>query len=154
MGREFNNIGFFAEPGTSAKSNGLTLWMPPGLFIPKTTKQLDAAKKFVAFAVSPAGIAAMSAAVAPTGPYLIRGATYSGHLSTIATDMLPYFAAQGKTAPALEFLSPIKGPNLSAITVKVGSGLITAKQGAVAYDLDVEKESKRLGLPAWGKPSV
>ena len=108
------------KPGISAKSNGLTLWMPPGPFIPKTTKQLDLAKKFVAFAVSPAGIAAISAAVAPTGTYLIKGAKYPGHLSVI--------------------------------TVKVGSGLIIAKQGAVAYDLDVEKESKRLGLPAWGKP--
>ena len=145
------NIGFFAEPGNSAKSNGLTLWMPPGLFIPKTTKQLDLAKKFVAFAMAPAGIAAMNAAVVPTGPYLIKGAKYSGHFSTIATDMLPYINAKDETAPALEFLSPIKGPNLSQIAVKVGSGILTAKQGAVAYDLDVKKEGIRLGLPAWTK---
>ena len=145
------NIGFFAEPGNSAKSNGLTLWMPPGLFIPKTTKQLDLAKKFVAFAMAPAGIAAMNAAVVPTGPYLIKGAKYSGHFSTIATDMLPYINAKDETAPALEFLSPIKGPNLSQIAVKVGSGILTARQGAVAYDQDVKKEAIRLGLPAWTK---
>lgn len=143
------NIGFFAQPGTSAKSNGLTVWMPHGLFIPKTTKHLEAAKKFVAFAVSPAGIAAINSVSTPTGPYLIKGAKYSGPLSTIATDMLPYFKANGKTAPALEFLSPIKGPNLSNIAVKVGSGIITAKEGAVAYDEDLHKEGRRLGLPAW-----
>lgn len=148
------NVGFFAQPGTSAKRNGLTVWMPVGLFIPNSTQHLDLAKKFVAFAVSPAGIAAMNAAVAPTGPYLIKGAKLSGHPSVITTDMLPYFNTNGKTAPALEFLSPIKGPNLPQITVQVGSGIKTAKQGAVAYDLDVKKEAIRLGLPAWGKTPV
>ena len=29
------NIGFFAQPGTSAKRNGLTLWMPAGFIHPK-----------------------------------------------------------------------------------------------------------------------
>jgi raffinose/stachyose/melibiose transport system substrate-binding protein len=145
------NIGFFAEPGASPKSNGLTLWMPPGLFIANTTKHLIAAKKFIAFAMSPAGVAAMSAAVAPTGPYLIKNAKLSKRLSVIASDMLPYINQSGKTAPALEFLSPIKGPNLSQITMEVGSGIKTSKEGAVAYDLDVKKEAIRLGLPAWTK---
>ena len=143
------NIGFFAEPGTSPKSNGLTLWMPPGLFIPNTTKHLATAKKFIAFAMSPVGVAAMSSAVSPIGPYLVKNAKLSKRLSVISIDMLPYINSSGKTAPALEFLSPIKGPNLSQITVEVGSGIKTAKQGAVAYDLDVKKEAIRLGLPTW-----
>jgi raffinose/stachyose/melibiose transport system substrate-binding protein len=148
------NIGVFAQPGNSVKSNGLTIWMPAGLFIPKTTKHLIAAKKFISFTVSPAGIAVMNRAVAPTGPYLIKGAKLFGHLSVIANNMLPYFKVNGNTAPALEFLSPIKGPNLSRITVEVGSGVKTAKEGAIAYDLDVKKEAMRLGLPAWGEPPV
>jgi raffinose/stachyose/melibiose transport system substrate-binding protein len=147
------NIGFFAQPGISASSNGLTAWMPPSLFIPKTTKHLAAAKKFVAFAVSPAGIAIINSVYPPTGPYLIKGAKYTRDLSTIATDMLAYFTVNGKTAPALEFLSPIKGPNLSKIAVEVGSGIITAEQGAMAYDLDVNQEAVRLGLPAWTNTS-
>lgn len=145
-----DNIGIFASPGNSSKQNGLTVWMPNGLFISNTTTHLDASKKFVAFSTTSAGIAAMTSAVTPSGPYLIKGAKLSGHISQITTEMLPYMNAEGRTAPALEFVSPIKGPNLSAITVQVGSGLKTAVQGALAYDADVKKESKRLGLPGWG----
>ena len=51
--------------------------------------------------------------------------------------------------PALEFLSPIKGPVLEQITVAVGSGLTHAEDGAALYDQDVEKQAKQLGLPGW-----
>lgn len=145
-----DNVGIFAQPGNSAKLNGLTVWMPNGLFISKTTTHLNAAKRFVAFSMTPAGFKAMTSAVAPTGPYLVRGVKLPGHISQITREMLPYLNAEGRTAPALEFVSPIKGPNLSAITVQVGSGRKTAVQGALAYDVDVQKESKRLGLPGWG----
>jgi raffinose/stachyose/melibiose transport system substrate-binding protein len=149
--KQASDIGFFAQPGESADENGLTVWMPNGLFIPKSTKHLDAAKKFVAYSVSSSALATMNAALTPTGPYLIKGAKLSGQLSTVTRDMLPYFKSDGRTAPALEFVSPIKGPNLSNITVKIGSGKLTAKAGARAYDQDVQKESARLGLPGWGK---
>lgn len=144
-----NNIGFFAQPGNNAKSNGLTVWMPAGLYIPNTTTHLASAKAFVAFSVSPAGIAAMNAAASPSGPYLIKGAKLTGQLSVIATDMLSYFKTDATSAPALEFLSPIKGPNLEKFCVEVGSGIKTAKQGAAAYDLDVQKQAQQLGLKGW-----
>ena len=146
-----DNIGFFALPGPTSASNGLTVWMPNGLFISKTTKHLEAAKKFLAFSVSSHGIAAMEAAVPLTGPYMVKGITSRSHLSTITKDFLQYFNSPGKTAPALEYVSPIKGPNLPSITVKVGSGILSAKAGALAYDKDVQKELVRLGLPGWGK---
>jgi raffinose/stachyose/melibiose transport system substrate-binding protein len=66
----------------------------------------------------------------------------------LITDMDKYFKS-GKTAPALEFLSPIKGPNLENITVQVGSGISTAKQGAALYDQDVKKQAQQLGLMGW-----
>jgi raffinose/stachyose/melibiose transport system substrate-binding protein len=55
-----NDIGFFGQPGDDAAKNGLTLWMPAGLYIPKSTEgaQLEAAKKFVAFVASPEGLSA------------------------------------------------------------------------------------------------
>ena len=62
--------------------------------------------------------------------------------------MIPFFDAN-KTAPALEFLSPIKGPNLEQITVEVGSGIKSAKEGAEMYDKDVEKQAKQLDLDGW-----
>ena len=52
-------------------------------------------------------------------------------------------------SPALEFLSPVKGPSLEQITVAVGSGLTSAEEGAKQYDADVEKQAKQLGLPGW-----
>lgn len=148
--KDAGNIGFFALPGLSSASNGLTIWLPSGLFIPKSTRHLSAAKKFIAFATSSMGIAAMEAAVPPTGPVLVKGIKQERPISTITTDLLRYLNTNGRTAPALEYVSPIKGPNLAKITVQVGSGLLTAKQGALAYDKDVHKEFARLGLPGWG----
>ncbi len=62
---------------------------------------------------------------------------------------LGVYLKDGKSGPALEFISPIKGPNLSQITVEVGSGIKTAQQGAAAYDDDVKKQAQQLGLPGW-----
>jgi raffinose/stachyose/melibiose transport system substrate-binding protein len=64
-------------------------------------------------------------------------------------DLATYFEADGRTAPALEFLSPIKGPNLENITVEVGSGIRSAADGAALYDEDVKKQAQQLGLPGW-----
>src|SRR4029450_3377616 len=52
-----NDVGFFGQPGDDAAKAGMTIWMPAGLYIPKSTEgaQLDAAKKFVAFVATPEG---------------------------------------------------------------------------------------------------
>jgi raffinose/stachyose/melibiose transport system substrate-binding protein len=63
--------------------------------------------------------------------------------------MLPYFNTDGHNGPALEFLSPVKGPALEQITVEVGTGIRSAKDAAALYDQDVEKQAKQLGLPNW-----
>jgi raffinose/stachyose/melibiose transport system substrate-binding protein len=63
--------------------------------------------------------------------------------------MQAYFAAEDSTAPALEFLSPIKGPNLENITVEVGSGIRSPEDAAALYDEDVRKQAQQLGLPGW-----
>jgi raffinose/stachyose/melibiose transport system substrate-binding protein len=55
----------------------------------------------------------------------------------------------GKSAPALEFLSPIKGPSLEQICVAAGTGQMTPDAAAAAYDKDVEKQAQQLGLPGW-----
>ena len=48
-------IGFFGIPGDDASKAGATLWLPGGQYIPKTSKNIEAAKKFVAFVASVAG---------------------------------------------------------------------------------------------------
>lgn len=141
-------IGFFGLPGDDAASVGATLWTPGGQYIPKASKHIDAAKKFVGFVASPAGAEVYTSAVAPTGPYLIKGATLPADVLPVAKDMQAYIDA-GNISPALEFLSPIKGPALEQICVAVGSGQTSAKDGASQYDADVTKQAKQLGLAGW-----
>ncbi|MEA4945520.1 MAG: extracellular solute-binding protein [Propionicimonas sp.] len=144
------NIGFFAQPGDDAATYGLTAWSPGGLYIPTTTTgdKLEAAKKFLAFWASPAGCDAQTAAVTPTGPYMVKGCTLPEGLPTAVNDLQQYFT-DGNASPALEFVSPLKGPNLEKITVEVGSGISSAADGAKRYDEDVKKQAQQLGLPGW-----
>ena len=55
---------------------GLTLWLPGGVYIPRTTEgdKLEAAKKFLAFIASPEGCEVSAKAFAPTGPVHARRA--------------------------------------------------------------------------------
>ncbi len=145
-----NDVGFFALPGDDAAKNGLTVWEPAGAYIPKTTEgaQLDAAKKFLAFIASPDGCASTTKAFTPSGPYLVKGCTLPDDVPQAIKDLQPYFD-NGANSPALEFLSPIKGPALEQITVEVGSGIRKAPDGAALYDRDVRKQAQQLGLPGW-----
>lgn len=143
------DIGFFAQPGDDADSNGLTVWMPSGLYIPTTTEHLEEAHSFLAFVASVESCDIQSATIGAQGPYLINGCTLPEDVPGAVADLLPYFQEDGNTAPALEFLSPIKGPALEQITVEVGSGIRPAAEGAALYDNDVEKQAQQLGLPNW-----
>ncbi|MPZ84901.1 MAG: extracellular solute-binding protein [Actinophytocola sp.] len=145
------DVGLFALPGDDAAKNGLTIWTPGGVYIPKSTEgeRLDAAKQFLAFVASPEGCEAQTKAYAPTGPYVVKDCPLPDDLPQAVRDMLPYFETEGQATPALEFVSPVKGPALEQITVEVGSGIRSAKDGAALYDRDVEKQAQQLGLPGW-----
>jgi raffinose/stachyose/melibiose transport system substrate-binding protein len=69
-------------------------------------------------------------------------------VATAVKDLSVYVDA-GAASPALEFLSPIKGPALEQITVEVGSGIRPAADGAKLYDEDVKKQAQQLGLQGW-----
>jgi raffinose/stachyose/melibiose transport system substrate-binding protein len=143
------DVGFFAIPGDDASNVGLTTWMPAGVYIPKTAQHPDAAKAFLGFLASTDGCDSQTAAVGATGPYLIKGCTLPADVPPAVADLLPYFQEGGHNAPALEFLSPIKGPSLEQITVEVGSGIRSAADGAALYDEDVKKQAQQLGLAGW-----
>jgi raffinose/stachyose/melibiose transport system substrate-binding protein len=147
---KIDDVGFFALPGKDAASNGITLWLPLSTYIPKTTTgaKLDAAKKFVEFIASPEGCEVQSKAYAPTGPYMLKGCELPSDVPAAVKDLQPY-VDEGKLSPALEFLSPVKGPALEQITVEVGSGLRSAQDGAKLYDEDVKKQAQQLGLEGW-----
>lgn len=144
-----DDVGFFAIPGPSSDVNGLTTWMPNGLYIPQTTDQLDAAKTFVAFVASTEGCQIEIETVGAAGPFLIQGCTLPDSIPPAVADLQSYFTQQGTTAPALEFVSPIKGPNLENLTVEVGSGIRDPKEAAELYDEDVRKQAQQLGLEGW-----
>lgn len=145
---QLDDIGFFAQPGDDANKNGLTAWMPGGAFIYKNSEHTDQAKLFLEFMTTPEGLAAWGSQSKPTGPWGIKDAALPDDVPQVVKDMLPYFESN-TTATALEFLSPVKGPNLPQITTEVGSGIKTAQQGAEEYDKDVKKQALQLGLEGW-----
>jgi len=148
---KLKDVGFFALPGPDAASNGMTVW--PGtsaMYIPKSTEgdKLSVAKKFVDFAASQQGCTAYIKGTPPQGPFLSNACKLPADVSQVAKDTQAYFDS-GKATPALEFLSPIKGPALEQITVQVGTGQVSGQKGAQLYDDDVKKQAQQLGLPGW-----
>jgi len=141
-------IGFFGIPGDDPTKAGATIWLSDGAYIAKSSKNVELAKKFLGFLASPAGTAAYSQGSAPTGPYLIKGSTLPADAPAVAKDIQAYIASKN-VSPALEFVSPVKGPSLEQITVAVGTGQTAPDQGAAQYDADVTKQAKQLGLPGW-----
>lgn len=142
------DIGFFAQPGADPTNNGATIWMPAGTYIANTSQHIDEAKAFLAFIASVEGSDAQTAVAAPGGPYVVNGSSLPADTLPAVLDIQAYLD-NNKAAPALEFVSPVKGPSLEQITVAVGSGLSSAADGAALYDQDVEKQAKQLGLPGW-----
>jgi raffinose/stachyose/melibiose transport system substrate-binding protein len=146
---QVNDLGLFPLPGEDAEKNPLTIWLPGGVYISKNTENPEAAKKFLAFIASTEGCESQTAAVGVTGPYLVNDCELPEDVPTAVKDMLPYFEDESRNSPALEFLSPVKGPALEQIAVEVGSGIRSAKDGAALYDQDVEKQAQQLNLPGW-----
>lgn len=148
---ELNDIGFFAMPADDAADTQATIWQPNAFYIPKTTTgdKLAAAKKFIAYiSSSKVGCKLQTSTGTITGPFVNSACTLPSDVPAAVTDLQKYFDDKA-TASALEFLSPVKGPSLPAITVQVGTGISTAKQGAALYDQDVKKQAQQLGLPGW-----
>ncbi|MEU4454741.1 extracellular solute-binding protein [Nocardioides sp. NPDC023903] len=143
-----DSIGFFPVPGESADDYGLTTWMPSSVYSPAYTEHPDEVKRFMAFVASSDGCAAITEARGITGPYVVDGCEITGDVSRIVSDMLPFFE-DDRVAPALEFLSPVKGPNLQNFTVELGSGSTDAKSAAAEYDKDNELQAQQLGLEGW-----
>jgi raffinose/stachyose/melibiose transport system substrate-binding protein len=146
---QVNDIGYFAMPADSGTPRA-TVWGAGGAYIPKTTTgdKLAAAQKFVAFINSPAGCEIQNASGSVAGPYAISTCKVPANAPALVADQQKY-QARKQTGLALEFISPIKGPNLEKILVQVGSGISSAKAGAELYDQDVVQQAQQLGLPGW-----
>jgi raffinose/stachyose/melibiose transport system substrate-binding protein len=144
-----NDVGFFGIPGEDSTHNGATVWMPQGMYIASGSPNVEQAKRFVAFAASTEACDIWKETSPVTGPFLIKGCELPAEVPAGVADMAVYFESDGQTAPALEFVSPIKGPNLENLTVEVGSGIRSAADAAALYDEDVVKQAQQLGLAGW-----
>ena len=146
---QVNDIGYFAMPSDAGEPQA-TVWEPGGAYIPKSTTgdKLTAAKKLVAFINSPKGCDVQNSAGVPAGPFAISTCKLPSDAPALVADELKYQDAK-QTGLALEFLSPIKGPNLEKILIQVGSGITDAKAGAALYDNDVKAQAQQLGLKGW-----
>jgi raffinose/stachyose/melibiose transport system substrate-binding protein len=143
---QVKDVGFFAQPGDGA--NGATIWMPAATYIAKTSEHADVAKDFLGFIASVEGTEVLTSAIAPSGPYVINGSSLPDDVLPAVKEIQTYLESDA-AAPALEFLSPVKGPALEQLTVAVGTGQYSAEEAAKLYDQDVEKAAKQLGLPGW-----
>ncbi|HEY1095490.1 MAG TPA: ABC transporter substrate-binding protein [Glycomyces sp.] len=143
-----DDLGFFPLPGTDPANAGVTTWLPGALYLPQTNEDPGPAQDFLAFVASVEGCEAQTAGVSVIGPYFIDGCTVPADVPPAVAQFQSYFDA-GLTAPALEFMSPVKGPALEQITVEVGSGIRSAADAASLYDEDVKKQAQQLGLEGW-----
>lgn len=143
------NVGIFGMPNDDPEVNGLTAWLPDSYYIPQSSEHQETAKEFLNWVASPAACDVIVDTVGANGPFVVQGCELPEDVLPGVAEMLPYFEEDGRTAPALEFLSPVKGPALEQLTVEVGSGIRDAQSAAELYDRDVAKQAKQLGLPNW-----
>lgn len=145
---KIQDIGVFPIPSDDPNVNGLTVWMPNAMYINNKSENVDAAKQFLEFLISPEGMQLFMSKAKANGPYVIEGINVPDDAYDAIKEMQPYFDS-GNTAPALEFVSPVKGPNLESLLIEVGTGQKSALDGAKDYDKDVEKQAQQLNLPGW-----
>lgn len=144
------DVGYFPLPAQNADDTRATIWLPNAVYIPNTTEgeELEAAKLLVEFVNSPEGCTLQTDLNVPAGPFATSLCELPADVPQ-ATQDLQTWVDNGLANPALEFVSPIKGPNLENITVQVGSGISTGEEGAALYDEDVVKQAQQLGLEGW-----
>lgn len=146
-GSDVNKIRAFANPDDDPEITTLTVGMPCAIYGNKNSEKVDAILRFMEFYISDEALNAYGAATIPDGAFCVKDYTpgFEGGYDAVNIDMKPY-VDNGKTALMLEALSPVKGGNCAAICQEVGSGIISAEEGAKAYDDDCVKQAIQLGL--------
>ncbi len=143
-----DDIGIFAQPGDTPEETGLTVYMPNSFYVSNKSENTEAAIAWLEFYVSEEGAKAYSSAVLPEGPFVVNGLPLPEQSYAAVEQMQVYFD-EGKTAAALEFLSPVKGANCPEICVNCAIGNKTALETAEEYDQDCAKAAQQLGLENW-----
>ncbi|RZT00570.1 ABC transporter substrate-binding protein [Cuneatibacter caecimuris] len=141
-------IGFFAVPGEDGSDSGITVWMPHGFYIAKNAKNLENAKLWQEFTTTEEAAKAYAAASSPMGPFMLKGVDLGNNVRPAIQEVMNYVEGR-KSAPAMEFLCPVKGTNMAQICVQIGSGEISPEDGIKALHEDNKKSAQQLGLEGW-----
>lgn len=140
-----DDIGVFGVPGDDADNHGLTVWEPMSWYVNKDTENVDAIKAFFEFYYSEEALDLYFGIYGANGPSCIKGYELPESVcSAVRVDMQQYFD-DGKTVPALEYQSPIKGTTCEQMTTAVGLGQMSGEEAAAMYDDDCKKSAVQLG---------
>ena len=145
-GDQVNDIGIFGVPGDDASDMGITLSYPNGIYGNKNSEKQDAIKKFMEFYVSDEALAAFTSAILPDGPYCIEGYQMPNEAYDAVKNDIQSYLDTGKSAPAMEYITLVKGADCATICQELGSGQTTAQEAAKKYDEDCAKQAVQLGL--------
>lgn len=145
---KLNDFDMFPIPSDDSSINGFTVWEPMAFYFSKDSEHLDAVKQWAAYMTSKDAIDVYAKAQQLYGPIPIKGFSVSTNAAGIVKT-IEQFVEENKCTTALEFKSPVKGPDLANICVECLSGQKTAAQCAKEYDNDVVQQAKQLNLKGW-----
>lgn len=141
-----DKLGVFPIPGTDASKTGLTVWEPQAWYVSKDSQQKEAAMAFLNFWYEDENVNEYVKAMGANGPSCLKGYKLPDTVCpAIRVDMQKYFD-QGKTTPALEYQTPIKGNSCEQITSALSLGQLKGKDAAQRYDDDCKLSANQLGF--------
>ena len=141
-----DDIGVFGVPGEDPDNHGLTVWEPMSFYVNKDSENIEAVKAFLEFYYSEEMLDLYFGTYGANGPSCIKGYELPESVcSAVRVDMQQYFD-DGKTTPALEYVSPIKGTTCEQLTTAVALGQMSGEDAASAYDDDCKKSAVQLGF--------
>lgn len=143
-GDKIEKIGFFALPGDKPEYTGMTTWPANGIYGSKNSKNTKAIEAFMSWYVSNEGLDVLTSFYHPAGIFH-TGYQPKGRDSALFLEVEQYYK-EGKNISALEYMTPVKGINCQEICNKLGSGQLSSKGAAAAYDEDCKKTALQLGL--------
>lgn len=143
-GKEIDKVGFFALPGDTRESTGLTIWPSNGIYGYKKSENTEAVTAFMEWYLSEEGMDVLTSFYTPAGMFH-TGYQPKTQAIELVREVQRYYT-QGRVTLALEYLTPIKGINCSLICSELGSGRISAREAAEAYDEDCRKMALQIGL--------
>ena len=140
------NVGIFGIPGDDPENCGITVWEPNAWYINKDTAEKDACLALLDFWFRQDNMDYYFSTYGANGPSCVKGYSLPESVCpAIRVDMQKYFD-EGKTAPALEFLTSVKGATCEQITTSCALGQIDGATAAQMYDDDCMKSAVQQGL--------